>query len=100
MRLPISGMRLSPKGVREYSTLGGISAKDSRDMSPSDSRFFKVTDNTLGEISGIAFSMMLNLEAGFSARIHRTSIVHFPENRDIIFLTGHSSMCVNFFRFS
>ncbi len=71
-----------------------------RVISPSASRFRSVSVRTFGEISGMAFPMALNRVAGFSASIQRMSIAHFPEKREITFLTGHDDVQVYFFRFS
>ena len=70
-----------------------------RVISPSASRFRSVSVRTFGEISGMAFPMALNRVAGFSASMHRMSIAHFPEKREITFLTGHDDVQVYFLDF-
>lgn len=52
-------MRLAPRSVSEYSTLGGISAYTFLFTSPSVSRFFKVSVNIFGDMSGIALPIVL-----------------------------------------
>ena len=100
MRLPSNGIRLLPRSVSDYSTLGGISAYSFLEISPSASRFFRVSVSTLGDMSGIALPISLKRVASFSASTHSTSMVHLPEKRLMTFLTGHDAMPVYFFKFS
>ena len=42
-------------------------------------------------MSGMALPITLKRVLPFSERIHRMSIAHLPENREMTFLTGHVS---------
>lgn len=80
--------------------LRGISEYIFREIRPSASRLFNVSVSTLGEISGIALPISLNLVASFSDSTQSISIDHLPENRATTFRTGHDDMPVYFLRFS
>ena len=100
MRLFNIGIKLWPTSVKEYSTLGGISAYNFLFTSPSASRAFNVSVSTLGDISGMDLLITLKRVASFSESTHNMSIAHLLENRDRTFRIGHSSIRVYFFRFS
>ena len=68
-------------------------------MKPSTSRFFNVSVNTFGEISGMALPMALKRVLSFSESTHKINKDHFPENLDIILRTGQALTSVYFFYF-
>ncbi len=100
MRAVRWGMRVWARGVREYSTLGGISAWMWRETRPEASRFLRVSVSTLGEMSGMARPMALKRVAWFSESTQSISIDHLPVKRERTLRTGQVSMRVYFFRFS
>ena len=94
------GIKLLPRSVKEYSTLGGISAYRYRSTRPSCSRLLSVLLSTFDDISGIALLMALNRVLSFSDKMHKINIGHLPEMCESTLRMGQCDMSVYFFKFS
>ena len=99
MSSPKMGIKLFPRSVKEYSTLGGISAYRYRSTRPSVSRLLSVLLSTFDEMSGIALLMALKRVLSFSDNIHNINIGHLPEMCESTLRMGQCEMSVYFSNF-
>lgn len=96
---PKMGIKLLPRSVNAYSTLGGISANKYRFTRPSASRSFSVLLNTFDDMSGIALLIALKRVLSFSDSIHNISIGHLPDMCESTFRIGQCEMSEYFSKF-
>ena len=94
------GIKLLPRSVKEYSTLGGISAYRYRSTKPSCSRLLSVLLSTFDDMSGMALLSALKRVLSFSDNIHNINIGHLPEMCESTLRMGQCAMSVYFFKFS
>ena len=77
-----------PSVVREYSTRGGISAKDSLVIKPSAWRSFSVSDRVFGLIPRSVSMSLLNLSFPLLPKVLMISSAHFLLITSMIPLSG------------
>ena len=86
----------TPSLVREYSTLGGISAKGSRLIKPSAWRSFSVPDRVFGLIPFNVSMSLLNLSFPLLPRVLMMSSAHFLLITSMMPLSGQRQVCSSF----
>ena len=86
----------TPSFVSEYSTLGGISAKDSRLIKPSVWSSFRVSDRVFGLMPFRVSIIWLNLSFPLLPKVLMISSAHFLLIMSIMPFSGHRQVWFGF----